>query len=157
MDEIDLAILGQLQSDSRLSLAELGRRVGLTSAPVQRRLRSLERDGWVSRYVALLSPGHVHRTFEVYLEVELVTESRPVLDAFEERVTQLPEVLECHRISGDVHYLLKGMFRDAKAFDEFYTGVLLAWPDVRRTTRHVSLARVKYTTALPLPRAPRDL
>jgi Lrp/AsnC family transcriptional regulator, leucine-responsive regulatory protein len=157
MDEVDLAILKELQDDGRLSLVELGRRVGLSAAPVQRRVRSLERDGWISGYVALVDPWLARRTFEVFVEVLLETESRAAFTAFEAGVRQLPEILECHRVSGSSQYLLKVVTRDAGSFDLFYSESLLALPGVLRTTRRVSLSRVKYTTALPLPRVTRHL
>src|SRR4051794_15349223 len=105
MDELDLAILRELQDDGQLSLAELGRRVGLTAAPVQRRVRSLERDGWITRYVALLDPVRARRAFEVFVQVWLEVESRPLLLEFEDAVRELPEITECHRTTGDAHYL----------------------------------------------------
>jgi Lrp/AsnC family leucine-responsive transcriptional regulator len=157
MDEVDLAILRELQEDGRLGLAELGRRVGLTAAPVQRRLRALEHEGWISRYVALVDPRRARRAFEVFLEVLLEVESRRALELFEDGVRALPEITECHRVSGRSHYLVKVVTRDADAFDRFYSQHLLALPGVLRTTRQVSLAKVKGTTALPLPRVVRDL
>lgn len=157
MDEVDLGILRELQKDGRLSLAELGRCVGLSAAPVQRRLRSLERDGWISAYVALIEPAHVRRAFEVFVEVELSAETREALDAFEAGVRRLPEVTECHRITGRSHYLLKVVTRDGDAFNDVYSQELLALPGLLRTTTTVSMSRVKYTTALPLPRVVRDL
>jgi len=71
-----MAILRELQEDGHMSLVELGRRVGLTAAPVQRRVRALERDGWISRYVALVEPRYAGCALEVFLEVELADESR---------------------------------------------------------------------------------
>ncbi|MGV1008320.1 MAG: Lrp/AsnC family transcriptional regulator [Dermatophilaceae bacterium] len=157
MDDVDLAILRELQEDGRLSLGQLGERVGLTPAPVQRRLRALEREGWITHYVALLDARRVRRTFEVFLEVKLEVESRQALQLFEAGVCELPEVTECHRISGSYHYLVKVVTRDAEAFERFYSERLLPVPGVLRTTRRVSFAKVKDTTALPLPNAIRKL
>ncbi len=157
MDAVDLAILRELQEDGHVSLVELGRRVGLTAAPVQRRLRALERDGWISRYVALVDPRRARRSFEVFLEVELADESRNTLALFEENVNQLPEITECHRISGRVTYLLKVMTYDVETFNTFYLDHILTLPGISRTTTQVSLSRVKYTTAIPLARNVREL
>jgi len=157
VDALDMAILRELQEDGHLSLVELGQRVGLTAAPVQRRLRTLERDGWISRYVALVDPRRARRAFEVFLEVELGEQSRDALALFEEKIDQLPEITECHRISGRVNYLLKVVTRDVDSFNTFYLEHILSLPDVSRITTHISLSRVKYTTALPLARRPDDL
>jgi Lrp/AsnC family leucine-responsive transcriptional regulator len=140
-----------------LSLTELGRRVGLTAAPVQRRIRTLERDGVIRGYVALLDGRSVRRAFEVFVEVELEAESGPALDRFERGVSELSEVIECHRITGKSHYLLKVVTRDGDAFDTFYSQQLLALPGLHKTTTQLSLRRVKHTTALPLPRSLHQL
>lgn len=155
MDDVDMAILRELQDDGHLSLVELGRRVGLTAAPVQRRVRALERDGWISRYVALVDPRRARRTFEVFVEVELAEESGPLLAIFEERIGHLPEIVECHRTSGRQHYLIKVVTHDVETFNTFYVEKILALPGVARTSTRVSLSRVKYTTALPLARPRR--
>jgi len=157
VDEVDLAILRELQEDGHLSLTELGRRVGLTAAPVQRRLRTLEQDGWISRYVAIVDPGRARRGFEVFLEVELAEESPQTLALFEQTVDRLTEITECHRTSGRSNYLLKVMTRDVGTFNAFYLEHILSLPGILRTTTQVSLSRVKYTTAIPLPRSAREL
>lgn len=157
MDEVDLAILSELQKDGRLSLSELGKRVRLTQAPVQRRLRSLEREGWITHYVALLDAGLVRRSFVAFVEVLLEVESEQSLQRFEQAIGDLPEVTECHRITGKYHYLVKTVTRDAAAFDRLHSKGLLSIPGVLRTTRRISFAKVKETTALPLPRMIRDL
>jgi Lrp/AsnC family transcriptional regulator, leucine-responsive regulatory protein len=157
MDEVDLAILNELQEDGHLSLVELGQRVGLSAAPVQRRLRGLEREGWITAYVALVDPHRARLAFETFVEIEVEYESPPALLAFEDRVQELREVTECYRIAGDAHYLLKVVTRDATQFATFYLEHLLTLPGMARTKRRVSLSRVKHSTALPLPRSARDL
>jgi len=124
---------------------------------VQRRLRSLERDGWVTRYVALVDPQLAHRTFEVFLEVLLQTESGGAGQLFEDAVREIPDVVECHRVTGTSHYLLKVVTRDAASFDRLYSQRIVGLPGLLRTSRQVSLSRVKHTTALPLPMLLRDL
>lgn len=150
-----MAILRELQEDGHLTLVELGRRVGLSAAPVQRRVRALERDGWISRYVALVDPRRARRTFEVFVEIELSEESGPLLAIFEEQVGRLPEIMECHRTSGRTHYLMKVVTHDVESFNTFYVEQILALPGIARTSTRVSLSRVKYTTALPLARPRR--
>lgn len=150
-----MAILRELQEDGHLTLVELGRRVGLSAAPVQRRVRALERDGWISRYVALVDPRRARRTFEVFVEIELSEESGPLLAIFEEQVGRLPEIMECHRTSGRTHYLMKVVTYDVESFNTFYVEQILALPGIARTSTRVSMSRVKYTTALPLARPRR--
>jgi Lrp/AsnC family transcriptional regulator len=107
--------------------------------------------------VALVDPRRARRDFEVFLEVELADESLQTLVMFEEMVDRLPEVTECHRVSGRMNYLLKVMTRDVESFNTFYLEQVLSLPGVSRTTTQVSLSRVKYTTAIPLPRSAREL
>jgi Lrp/AsnC family leucine-responsive transcriptional regulator len=157
MDGIDLAILKAVQEQGRLTLAALARQVGLSEAPVQRRLRALERSGWVDRYVALLSPQAVNRSTEVFVEVYLASESAANTSAFEHAVMAIPEVVECHRLIGDAQYLIKVVTRDIASFNDLYTETLLGLPGLLRTRRLPSMARTKYTTSLPLPTSVRDL
>lgn len=157
MDELDLALLRELQENGQLSLSQLGQRIGLTPAPVQRRLRALEREGWISRYVALLDARLVRRAFVVFVKVLLKVESGQDLWHFEQAVRGLPEIVECHRITGKYHYLIKVVTRDTDCFDRFYSEHLLALPGVLRTTRTISFANVKETTALPLPKLTKDI
>lgn len=156
MDDIDLAILSELQANGRITLAALGRTVGLSEAPVQRRVRALERDGWIDRYVALVNATRAQRSCEVFLEVYLEAETARALGAFESGASALPEVVECHRVAGESRYLLKVVTRDLEAFNHLYVTELLLLPNVLRTRQFISLVQVKSTTALPLPRTLRD-
>jgi Lrp/AsnC family leucine-responsive transcriptional regulator len=156
MDDIDLEILRALQEDGKLTLRGLGTRVGLSDAPIQRRLRSLERGGWIQRYVAVLDPIRTNLNFVVFLNVEFDPESIGARDDLERRIVDLPEVVECHRVTGSSQYLMKVIASTSQSFDTANRKIM-GLPGFRRASRHVSLAQVKDTTALPLPRRARDL
>jgi Lrp/AsnC family transcriptional regulator, leucine-responsive regulatory protein len=155
-DDIDLEILRALQEDGRLTLRELGNRVGLSEAPIQRRLRSLERNGWIQRYVAILDPLLTNFNFVVFLSVEFESESVGSRDDLERRIADVPEVVECHRVTGSSQYLMKVITSTSQSFDTINRKVM-GLPGFQRASRYVSLAQVKDTTALPLPRRARDL
>jgi DNA-binding Lrp family transcriptional regulator len=156
IDDIDLDMLRSLQADGRMTLRAIGSRVGLSEAPVQRRLRTLERNGWIVGYVARVDPVRANRDFTVFLDVELDVASPVSREAVEARLAALPEVVECHRITGPSCYRVKVVTSGAAAFDVVNLE-LMALPGFRRAARHVSLARVKDTTALPLPARTQDL
>jgi DNA-binding Lrp family transcriptional regulator len=153
VDEIDQALLDAVQENGSLSLSELGRRIGLTSAPTQRRLRALEQAGWIERYVALLSEDHLGLDLVVFIEVRLDRLSAARMERFEAAVEALENVLECHRITGDYHYMLKVIANSRRAFSSFYTDRLLSLAGVVGTRQTVSLQKVKSTTRLPLREA----
>lgn len=139
-----------------MTLRAIGDRVGLSEAPVQRRLRTLERNGWIVGYVARVDPVLANRDFTVFLDVELDIESPVSREDVEVRLAGLPQVVEIHRTTGSSSYRLKVVTSGARAFDAVNLEIM-ALPGFRRATRHVSLARVKNTTALPLPARTRDL
>jgi Lrp/AsnC family leucine-responsive transcriptional regulator len=150
MDEIDVELLRRLQEDGRQTLAALGRAVGLSEAPVQRRVRALEAAGIVRGYVALLDEHLVGVDFEVFVEIQLAAETPGGLREFEERVNALDEVVDCHRTTGDYQYLLRVMTADATSFASLYAEHLLRLPGVQRTRETMSLKRVKRRTQVPL-------
>jgi DNA-binding Lrp family transcriptional regulator len=150
MDAIDLALLRAVQEDGRLTLMALGQRVGLTEAPVQRRLRALEAGGWIAAYVALVDGSLIGLDFEVFVEVQLAQETPGGLRDFEDQIEELEPVVECHRVSGDFQYLLKVVTADPPSFSAFHGERLLRLPGVLRTRQTVSLRRVKRTTRLPI-------
>ena len=139
-----------------MTLRAIGDRVGLSEAPVQRRLRTLERSGWLLGYVALVDRVLANRDFTVFLSVELDVRSAEDRETVERRLTALPEVVECHRITGSSRYFVKVVTRDAQEFDTVNL-TIMALPGFRRASRDVSLAWVKHTTALPLPARAEDL
>lgn len=124
LDAIDLQILRALQENARLTTKELAARVNLSTTPVFERLKRLEKDGWVKKYVAVLDAEKLGRGFTVFCSVKLKQMSRQVARDFVSIIRDIPQVAECYNISGEYDYLLKIQSPDMKYYNEFIINVL---------------------------------
>ena len=149
LDEIDLAILNQLQTDSGRSAAVIGKAVGLSQNPCWRRIRRLEEAGVIRGRVALLDADKLGVGVTVFVSVRTSRHSEEWLEGFAEAVEQIPEVVEFHRMSGDVDYLLKILVADIAEYDRVYKKLIHA-VELTDVSSSFSMERIKYTTAVPL-------
>ena len=149
-DDIDLHILRVLQADGRIANQELADRVGLSPSPCLRRVRRLEDEGYIERYVALLDPDRLDRGLDVFVRVRLERQTVEAVERFESEVVDLPEVQACYRMVGEVDFLIHLVLDDLTGWDEFYMEHLGGLEGVAGITSMISMRRVKYTTALPL-------
>ena len=151
MDAIDYRILEALQNDARIANVELARAVSLSPSPCLARVRALESEGTIQRYVTLLDPKKLGLTVSVLVQVTLEKQIEPALDAFENAVRERPEVMECYLMTGDADYLLRVVVPDVPAFERFILDFLSRIPGVGNIKSSFALKQVKYQTALPLP------
>jgi len=151
MDTIDFRILERLQHDARISNVELARAVNLSPSPCLARVRALERDEVIERYVTLLDAKKLGLTVSVLVQVTLEKQIEPALQAFEKAVRERPEVMECYLMTGDADYLLRVLVADVPAFERFILDFLSRVPGVGNIKSSFALKQVKYQTALPLP------
>ena len=152
MDRIDRKLLALLQVDSTPSIAALAEQVGLSQTPCWKRIQRLEADGVIERRVALLSPEKLGLGLTVFVSIEAGDHSPEWLARFADAVSDLPEVVEVHRMAGDVDYMLRVVTRDIPAYDRFYKRLIAAVP-IKNVSSRFSMERVKSTTALPLDEA----
>lgn len=150
LDAIDKKILGLLQADSKKTNKELSNSLNLSVTAVYERIRKLEREGVISKYVALVDPGKVEKTFTAFCQIKLVQHTKSNVTEFEAQVARLPEVLECFNISGEYDYLLKVMVRDMNAYREFILNKLTALDHIGSTQSTFVISRVKSTTGVDL-------
>ena len=151
MDALDLRILARLQHDARISNVDLAKAVNLSPSPCLARVRALETDGCIQRYVTLLDPKRLGLTVSVLVQVTLEKQIEPVLETFEKAVRERPEVMECYLMTGDADYLLRVVVPDVPAFERFILEFLSRVPGVGNIKSSFALKQVKYQTALPLP------
>lgn len=151
LDRIDKKILRELQLDGRLSNVELARRVGLSPTPCLERVRRLETQGFIQGYTAILEPHFLDAALLVFVEIRLVKTSPQIFDDFKEAVVKLPEVLECHLVTGSFDYLLKARVADMAAYRELLGETLLTLPGVSESRTYVVMEEVKQTTAIAIP------
>lgn len=150
MDDIDLAILDQLQRDGRLPNNELAARVGLSPSPCLRRVRNLEAAGVIEGYATVLDRAAVGCAYEALVWVTLSTVTRESMTVFEAAVERLDAVVEVLRMMGQPDYLLRVVAADHAAFESLYIDQLAGLPGVQTLTSQLAMKVVKRTTVLPL-------
>lgn len=124
IDPVDLQILRELQRDARLTIKELASRVNLSTTPVFERVRRLEREGIIDKYVAVLNAEKLNKGFTVFCTVKMSRINQDVVADFAARISQIPEVTECYNISGRYDYLLKIHAPDMEYYREFVLNTL---------------------------------
>ncbi len=149
MDRMDKKILGILQNDATIPVAEIGKKVGLSTTPCWRRIQKLEEDGVIKKRVAVLNPEKVNTRVTVFVSIRTKAHNAEWLKRFSEVVAQFPEVVEIYRMSGDVDYLLRVVVPDIAAYDTFYQQ-LIAKIDITDVSSSFAMEQMKYTTQLPL-------
>ncbi|MBK8176563.1 MAG: Lrp/AsnC family transcriptional regulator [Rhodospirillales bacterium] len=150
LDKIDQRILFDLQSDGRISNVELARRAGISAPPCLRRVRALERAGYVRGYHADLEPKALGFNVTVFAHVGLSSQAEVDLQAFEARVASWPEVRECYMLAGETDFLLKVMAEDWDAYERFLTNRLTAAPNVTHVKSALSIRTSKAEPGVPI-------
>lgn len=149
MDRLDRKILRLLQEDATLAVADIAKKVGLSTTPCWRRIQKLEEDGVIKRRVAILDPVRVNARVTVFVAVRTSSHSHEWLKRFSEVVQEFPEVIEFYRMSGDIDYLLRVAVPDIAAYDAFYKR-LISKIEIRDVSSSFAMEQIKYTTELPL-------
>jgi len=149
MDKLDRKILELLQKDGGLTAAELADRIGLSKAPCWRRIKRLEEEGVIKQTVALLNARSLNLGTTVFVTLKTANHSEAWFDRFVKSVRDIPEVVEIHRMSGDVDYLMRIVVPDIDAYDLVYKR-LIATVEFKDVSASFALETIKHTTALPL-------
>ena len=150
IDKFDLAILAALQGNGRLSNAELAQRVGLSAAPCWRRVRALEKAGYIRGYYADIDRHKIGLGVLAFVRIDAEISTGSRTRAMEEAIRAIPEVLSCHYISGKGMFELQVVARDLESFSHFTRTVLLNLPNVKDMHTSFSLGEVKASSAWPL-------
>lgn len=154
LDSFDLAILGELQADGRLSNTELASRVGLSAAPCWRRVKALEDAGYISGYRAVLNRQKLGLGVLAFVRIDADRNNAEATQSLERDLAALPEVVSCHYISGAGTFELQVISRDLDSYAQF-TRSLMNLPNVKDMHTSFSLGEVKASGVLPLPSAER--
>lgn len=149
-DDLDRNILSLLQRDASLSLDEIARKVGASKTPVWNRIRKLKASGVVRAEVALLDPEKVGLESCFFVLIRTAQHDADWLERFLRAVKARPEVVEAHRLAGDIDYILKVQVPNARAYDDFYRS-LIRDVSIFNVTSSLSMEVIKSTTELPLP------
>jgi Lrp/AsnC family transcriptional regulator len=152
LDRIDRKILRELMADATLPVAQLAERVGLSQTPCWKRVQKLEAAGIITGRVAIVDAAAIGLNLTVFVEIEAADHTPQWRAAFVALVADYPEVLEVHRMAGDVAYLLKVVVSGIGAYDAFYLDLTQRLP-CRNVTSKFSMEPIKVTTALPIDTA----
>ena len=150
MDAIDKKILAELQVDGRLSVTELGERVGLSLSPCHRRLRALEESKIIESYRAEIDPSAVGLNFSAIVFATLRESKQDQLVAFERALTHIREITDAQRLFGDPDYILIVVTKDLPAFQRLYDETLCTLPNVLKLSSTLVMKTVFEHRALPL-------
>lgn len=152
LDDVDRKILGLLQQDATLSLDDIAGRVGASKTPIWNRIRKLRDAGVIRAEVALLDPEALGLEACFFVLIRTSEHDPDWAKRFLTAVRARPEVLEAHRLAGDIDYILKVQVRNARAYDRFYQS-LIEQVKIHNVTALLSMEELKITTALPIPDA----
>jgi len=149
LDRTDKMILSILQEDATLPVADVARKVGLSTTPCWRRIQKLEEDRVIQRRVAILDPDKINAGVTVFVSIKTDKHNDEWLRRFAELIVKFPEVVGFYRMSGQIDYLLKVMVSDIAAYDQFYKK-LVASIDIEDVSSVFAMECIKDTTRLPL-------
>lgn len=150
LDEIDRRILANLQGSGRMTNVRLARLVGISPPPCLRRVRALEKAGYIQGYHADLDAGRLGFGVQVFAQVGLHSQAEQDLVAFEERVRSWPMVRECYMLAGETDFILKVFARDWDAYQTWLTGELTAAPNVDHVKSALAIRTSKHEPGVPL-------
>lgn len=150
MDAIDKKLLGLLQEDTKKTTKELSMVLNLSVTAVYERIKKLEREGVISKYVALLDRNKVEKAFVVFCHIKLIQHTKDFVTTFESEIVKLDEVLECFHVSGDYDYILKVHVKDMDEYREFMITKLTSLQHIGSTHSSFMIGEVKNTTAFTL-------
>jgi Lrp/AsnC family leucine-responsive transcriptional regulator len=149
-DKIDTLILKTLQSEGRIAMTELAERVNLSTTPCVQRVRRLEREGIITGYFAKVNPSAVNKRLLVFIEIKLSNKSEAVFDQAKTALLLMPEVLECHLVSGEFDYLVKARLAGMAQYRQLLGRILKDLSSTAEAKSHIVMEEIKETLALPL-------
>ena len=151
LDTIDWKILAELQRDASQTVQAIGDAVGLSANPCWRRIKRMESSGVIARKVVLLDPEKVGLTTTVFVAIRINRHDAQWLEGFAAAIEALDEVTECHRMAGDIDYMLKLRVSGIADYDRVYQRLIARVPGLSDVTASFSMEEMKFTTALPRP------
>ncbi len=143
LDRLDLKILNLLQQEGRVAMTELAEQVGLSITPCIERVKRMERDGVIMGYYARVNPTLLGASLLVFVEITLDHKNGNMFDQFRREVLRIPEVLECHLVSGDFDYLIKARLREMSDYRKLLGDILLQLPGALQSKSYVVMEEIK--------------
>lgn len=150
MDSIDKNLLELVQNNAKKTTKELAVKLNLSVTAVYERIKKLEREGIIEKYVALVNRNKVQKGFVVFCHLKLTQHTKEFVTTFEKEVIQLKEIIECHHVNGDYDYILKIVVKDMEAYREFLVNKLTTLNHIGSTHSTFMISEVKNTTVIQI-------
>jgi Lrp/AsnC family transcriptional regulator, leucine-responsive regulatory protein len=148
MDQIDSKLLELLQTDAKQTTKQLSLKLNLSPTAVYERIKKLEREKIVQKYVAVVDKNKIGKGFVVFCHLKLIQHTKEFVTQFEQQIVKLPEVLECHHVSGDYDYILKILVKDMEAYREFLVNKLTTLNHIGSTHSTFMINEVKKSSVI---------
>ena len=149
MDTIDIKLLELLQHNAELTIQELSKEVHLSTTPCWKRINQLKNNGYINKTVSLVDRKRVGANVTAMVSIKVNNHNQERISIFSKTIQDIPEVIECYRMSGETDYLLKVVVSDIESYDAFYKN-LIERINLTDVSTSFSMEQIKYTTALPL-------
>lgn len=150
LDKIDQELLRLLQENARMNIKELAEEIGMSKTPIYERIKRLEREGIIEKYVALVNRKSLGTSMVVFCSVSLDAQKLENIHVFNAAIAQIPEVMESYLMGGSNDFLLKVVVKDLEAYHQFSSGKLATLPHVSQIKSTFVLNEVKKSTVLPV-------
>jgi len=150
LDRIDRKILDVLQKDGRIAVTDLATQVGLSPTPCTERIRRLEREGVIPGYYARVDPHALGFTLLVFVQIKLSHKSGSIFESVKKELRCIPEVMECHLVSGDFDYLIKARISKMDEYRQLLGDLLKKLPAPAESRSYVVMEEIKESLCLPL-------
>ena len=149
MDAIDIKLLKLLQHNAELTIQELSSEVHLSTTPCWKRINQLKGNGYISKIVAIVDRKRVNSNVTAMVAVTVTNHNQERIQLFSKIIKEIPEVIECYRMSGETDYLLKVVVSDIESYDIFYKN-LIEKVQFLKVTSNFAIEEIKSTTEIPL-------
>lgn len=150
LDETDKKILRLLQEDAHLTLKDIANKINLSLTPVHDRVKRLEKEGIIEKYVSILNKKKLGKNLTVYCQVTLNKQTYDISEAFNQTILNLPEVVECNFVSGNFDYMLKIVLPDMESYHDFHQKKLSVLPEISIINTVFVISAVKSTTVIDI-------
>ena len=140
LDDIDLEILNLLQQNARITVKEISSRLNLSTTPIFERIKKMENSGVIDHYTAVINYDKLGKKLHAFAHISFKDHSKPLIAEFERRILELPEVQECHYVTGGCDFIIKILVKDIEKYQEFVTQKLFDIPNIARIESYLSLA-----------------
>ena len=143
IDQIDAQLLELLQKDGRITIKELAQQLGMSTTPIFERVKKLEKAGIIDHYAAVLNADKLGKKLYAFAHISLKDHSKELVRQFTEQITKIPQVLECHYVTGDSDFILKILLNDMEKYREFMMDQLFDMSNIAKVESFLSLSVLK--------------